>query len=249
MNPRVKKIIIGTIAAVATLGVGIGKRFLKREARYAAAVATLATAEAAAQALSSDSTKNAAGATIVNPPSAATPASSSITTPIANAEKAVAAANARTQASSTLPADEQKDSTGATANVAAGRVGPDTVAAPNAAPVARGAAFERETYLYERAGRRDPFVSLMTTSELRPLISDLKLVAVAYDPSGRNSVAVLHDIADKDVEQYRIRVGQSLGRMRVAGINPKSVVFTIEEFGYSRQETLAMKDSNKERKQ
>jgi Tfp pilus assembly protein PilP len=107
--------------------------------------------------------------------------------------------------------------------------------------------FERETYRYSKDGRRDPFVSLMAPGELRPMISDLELVAVAWDRSGRNSVAVLHDISTKDREQYRVRVGQSLGRMRVASITPKSVVFTIEEFGYSRQATLAIEDSNKER--
>ena len=70
---------------------------------------------------------------------------------------------------------------------------------------------------------------------------------MTYDESGRNSVAVLRDIGTKD--QYRVRVGQSLGRMRVSSITPRTIVFTIEEFGYSRQETLALGDSNKERKQ
>jgi hypothetical protein len=105
------------------------------------------------------------------------------------------------------------------------------------------AVFEREVFYYERSGRRDPFTSLMTSSALRPLLSDLKLVAVAFDATGRNSVAVLHDLNTK--EQYRIRIGNTLGRMRVSAINPKSVTFTIEEFGFSRQENLALGDSNK----
>lgn len=105
----------------------------------------------------------------------------------------------------------------------------------------------RETYSYLGAGRRDPFVSLMNTEELRPLFQDLKLVAVAYDPSGRNSVAVLRDVTTK--MQYRVKVGQEIGRMRVASIGEKSVLFGIEEFGYSRQETLAMNDSTKVRTQ
>jgi hypothetical protein len=36
--------------------------------------------------------------------------------------------------------------------------------------------------------------------------------------------------------------GTLLGRMRVAQIRAKSVVFTIEELGYSRQETLGLSD-------
>ena len=160
------------------------------------------------------------------------------------ANNAVAAANVRTRASSTLPADTAAKVIESAAGVA--RVAVDS-AAGSTAIASPGAAFERETFLYDRSGRRDPFISLMSTSELRPLISELRLVAVAYDPAGRLSVAVLRDLTTK--EQYRIRDGESLGRMRVASISPKAVTFTVEEFGYSRQETLALGDSNKEKKQ
>jgi hypothetical protein len=104
----------------------------------------------------------------------------------------------------------------------------------------------REIFQYDGDGRRDPFVSLLTTSDLRPLLNDLKLVAVAFDPRGQNSVAVLRDITSKD--QYRVRLGQTIGRMRVAAIQEKAVIFTIEEFGYSRQEILPfVVDSTKTR--
>jgi hypothetical protein len=104
----------------------------------------------------------------------------------------------------------------------------------------------REIFAYDGDGRRDPFVSLLTTSDLRPLLTDLKLVAVAFDPRGQNSVAVLRDVTSKD--QYRVRVGQTIGRMRVAAIQEKAVIFTIEEFGYSRQEILPIiADSTKTR--
>jgi hypothetical protein len=105
----------------------------------------------------------------------------------------------------------------------------------------------REVFSYDGDGRRDPFVSLLTTSDLKPMLADLKLVGVAYDPRGQNSVAVLRDITSKD--QYKVRVGQTIGRMRVAAIQPKAVIFTIEEFGYSRQELLpiAPPDSSKMR--
>ncbi|MFL5594797.1 MAG: hypothetical protein ACJ78M_07715 [Gemmatimonadaceae bacterium] len=105
----------------------------------------------------------------------------------------------------------------------------------------------REIFQYDGGTRRDPFVSLLTTSDLKPLLNDLKLVGVAYDPRGQNSVAVLRDVTSK--EQYKVRVGQTIGRMRVAAIQPKAVIFTIEEFGYSRQELLpiAPPDSTKMR--
>lgn len=107
--------------------------------------------------------------------------------------------------------------------------------------------FRREVFGYEAAGRRDPFLSLLASGELRPILSDLRLVAVAYDPTGRNSVAVMRDGSTKD--QYRVKVGQTLGRMRVIQIQPKAVTFTIEEFGYSRREVLALGDSSTVRTQ
>ena len=126
-----------------------------------------------------------------------------------------------------------------------------TAAAPAAKPAADTAPtvlINREVFAYEGSGRRDPFVSLLTTTDLKPLLQDLKLVGVAYDPRGQNSVAVLRDVTSK-YDQYKVRVGQTIGRMRVAAIQPKAVIFTIEEFGYSRQELLpiAPPDSTKMR--
>ncbi len=105
----------------------------------------------------------------------------------------------------------------------------------------------REVFDYNGSGKRDPFISLLTTSDLKPLLNDLRLVGVLNDIAGTNSVAILRDITSK--EQYRVKVGQTLGRMRVARIESKSVVFTIEEFGFSRQEILVMGDSTQARKQ
>lgn len=169
------------------------------------------------------------------------------------AARAVAATNRAVEANSTLPAEAPEGQGAARKSRQGGRAtGTDSAAGSaavsNAASVkAGGVALERESFEYARSGRRDPFVSLMTTGELRPLVSDLRLSGVTFGSNGRGSVAVLRDINTKD--QYRVRVGQSLGRMRVASITPRAVVFTIEEFGYSRQETLPLLDSNKERKQ
>ena len=96
----------------------------------------------------------------------------------------------------------------------------------------------RETYSYSSGGRRDPYKSLMSSSDVRPLLSDLRLVAVAFDPVGNNSVAILRDSFSK--VQYRVRTGQQLGRLRVSAIRQKAVQFTIEEFGFNRQETLPL---------
>ncbi len=103
----------------------------------------------------------------------------------------------------------------------------------------------REVFSYDASGRRDPFISLMRSGDLRPMLSDLRLTTVLYDATGQNSIAVMRDQSTKD--QYRVRVGMTLGRMRVAQIQPKQVVFTIEEVGFSRQEALALGDTTKAR--
>jgi hypothetical protein len=102
----------------------------------------------------------------------------------------------------------------------------------------------REVFAYEGVGRRDPFYSLMLTSELRPTINDLIVSAIAYGSDG-GSVAVLIDRNTKD--EYRARTGDRLGRLRVAQIHPKSIVFDIDEFGFQRRETLQL-DTTKVRR-
>ena len=103
----------------------------------------------------------------------------------------------------------------------------------------------REVFSYEAEGRRDPFFSLILTEDLRPLLSDLKLVGILYEASGRRSVAIMRDILTN--AQYRVNAGMALGRMRVAQIKPRVVIFTIDEFGLSRQDSLFLVDSTKVR--
>jgi hypothetical protein len=102
----------------------------------------------------------------------------------------------------------------------------------------------RESFDYSRDTRRDPFVSLMTTSDLRPTLSDLRLTGILYDLSGRRPVAILRDIAGG---QWRVTTGMTLGRMRVAQIKPKTIIFTIEEFGFNRQDSLVLGDTTRVR--
>ncbi len=97
--------------------------------------------------------------------------------------------------------------------------------------------FYRESFSYDAAGRRDPFLSLMATGELRPMISDLTLVGIIYDESGRNSVAILVD-ASAGGQTYRKKTGDLLGRMKVTKISENNITLNIEEFGFARQETL-----------
>jgi len=117
----------------------------------------------------------------------------------------------------------------------------DSAAAPAAAAKDTGAASTtllREVFTYEGAGR-DPFASLLRNGDVRPLFSDLKLLAIYFDGQypGR-SVAVLRDIATQ--RRYQVKPGEVLGRLKVAQIRPRDVTFTVQEFGFERQETLSL---------
>ncbi len=116
------------------------------------------------------------------------------------------------------------------------RAGPPTPTAPDTVVV------EREAFGYAGDGRRDPFRSLMVTAALRPLPSELRLVAVAYDPTGVGSVAILRDGTTH--AQHRAGVGGRVGRMRVVRILPRTVVFAVEELGFSRTEVITLSDSS-----
>jgi hypothetical protein len=104
----------------------------------------------------------------------------------------------------------------------------------------------REQYGYARDGRRDPFYSLIATNELRPTMSDLRLTGVLFDQAGGHSVATLRDLTSD--QQYRVTTGSTLGRMRVSSIRLKSIVFTIDEFGATRQDSLILGDTTQVRK-
>jgi len=99
-------------------------------------------------------------------------------------------------------------------------------------------ALVREVCSYEGGGR-DPFLSLLKSGDIRPLLSDLKLVGIYYD--GRftaRSVAVLRDVTNNKI--YRVKPGDIIGRLKVTSIRPREIVFTVQEFGFERQESLQL---------
>lgn len=111
----------------------------------------------------------------------------------------------------------------------------DTLRSARSSP---GVVTQRNPYRYAGRGRRDPFVSLIYTLERRPILADLKLVGIVFDARGQNSVAVIRDTSTS--EQYRMKLGQHVGSMRVASIQQKKVVFSIAEAGFGRKDSLAM---------
>ncbi len=94
----------------------------------------------------------------------------------------------------------------------------------------------REVFSY-RGATRDPFLSLLQSGDVRPLVQDLRVTSITYDPRyPAASVAVLRDtIVNKS---YSVRVGDEVGRIRVAAISPSEVTLVIAEFGSERQVVL-----------
>jgi hypothetical protein len=105
--------------------------------------------------------------------------------------------------------------------------------------LARETDVQRETFTYS-GGSRDPFLSLISEDKLGPEFGDLLLVGVYLDlRRASNSIAVLRDKSTQ--KRYKLRVGDRLGRLKVAQIRQTDVVFTVEDIGFERQETLSLK--------
>jgi hypothetical protein len=166
------------------------------------------------------------------------------------AQKAVAAENAQLVAQTGQPLPEKTSPaapiSGPGSKGVPGRPTIETAGAIESGAGSRlGAPVTRETYNYDGEGRRDPFFSLILTDDLRPLLADLRLVGILYEPSGNRTVAIMRDIQTN--AQYRVSNGTTLGRMRVAQIRQRAVIFSIDEFGLSRQDSLVWSDTTKVR--
>jgi hypothetical protein len=98
---------------------------------------------------------------------------------------------------------------------------------------------QREVFSYRGAGR-DPFLSLLRTAGIRPLVGDIRVTGVTYDARyPARSVAMIRDTAQG--KRYAVRVGDELGLMRVAEIRQDGVVMTLDDFGVERQVVLLVR--------
>ncbi len=108
--------------------------------------------------------------------------------------------------------------------IARGQAKPDSARRDSTAAVA----LVREVFAYEGGGR-DPFVSLLKSGDIRPLHDQRYPV---------RSVAVLRDVTNG--KRYRAKTGDVMGRLKVTQIRPREIVFTVQEFGFERQESLQL---------
>ena len=117
--------------------------------------------------------------------------------------------------------------------------GDATGAAADSARKAREIEVMRETFAYT-GGTRDPFNSLINMASAGPELGELELVGVYQDlRASSNSIVVLREKVS--LKRHKMRVGDRVGRARLVQIRPRDAVFTIQDFGYERQETLSLR--------
>ena len=102
---------------------------------------------------------------------------------------------------------------------------------------------ERETFSYVAGGRRDPFRPLEAGDELGPRFEDLELSGLIYSTEA-GSVIVLVDRSTQ--RRYRVWEGDIIGGAQLLDVTPSEAVFVVTVFGVSRQETLSLKNMDKE---
>ena len=102
---------------------------------------------------------------------------------------------------------------------------------------------ERESFSYSGAGRRDPFKALQAGDELGPRFEDLELAGIIFSPQA-GSVIVLVDRSTQ--RRYRVWEGDIVGGATLLDVTPDEAVFRVTVFGVSRQETLRLKNTDKE---
>ena len=96
----------------------------------------------------------------------------------------------------------------------------------------------RETFAYGGGGR-DPFVSLLDAEQIGPEFGDLQLLGIYFDGARpARSVAVLRDRVSG--KRYSMKSGDRAGRLSVVSVRQRDVLFSIEDFGFERQETLSL---------
>lgn len=111
--------------------------------------------------------------------------------------------------------------------------------------------FEREVFSYPNLQRRNPFHPLTGADEGGPRFEELRVVGILYsdDPSG--SVAVLgtstvelsEDGATVTVQpgpSWYLKVGQSVGNIRVVEIHREQVVVEVAQFGLTEQKIMQL---------
>lgn len=112
--------------------------------------------------------------------------------------------------------------------------------------------YEREVFSYPTMGRRNPFQPLVGSANEGPRFDQLRLEGIIYDaqnPSesvatvGTSIVTMSADSANASVSKGRawyLKVGQTVGNVRVISIGRNQIVVDVENFGTTTRKIMRM---------
>jgi hypothetical protein len=110
--------------------------------------------------------------------------------------------------------------------------------------------FEREVFRYPSFQRRNPFRALVA-GEGGPRFEQLRLMGVLHDADPASSVAVVGtsavsisedglNVSVTEGQTWYLKVGQSIGNVRIIEIRREQVVVEVEEFGLTEQKIMQL---------
>lgn len=123
---------------------------------------------------------------------------------------------------------------------------------PPTPPPATELAFEREVFEYPTFQRRNPFRALTAGDQGGPQFDQVRLMGIIYSDDPSSSVAILGtstvEVAEDgssvtvspDGQAWYLKVGQSIGNIRIIEIRREQVVVEVEEFGLAEQRIMQL---------
>ncbi len=96
--------------------------------------------------------------------------------------------------------------------------------------------FDREVFSFPTGGRRDPYTPLVGKNDAGPRFDELILRGIIYSPGGQ-SLVLLSD----GKKLYRRHRGEMVGNARIVQISPTRVLFSVDNFGVWREESLELR--------
>jgi len=111
--------------------------------------------------------------------------------------------------------------------------------------------FEREVFQYPAFERRNPFKALVAADQGGPRFDQLRLMGIIHsdDPElrvavlGTSTVTTSEDGASVSVDKgkaWYLKVGQSVGNVRIIEIRTDQIVVEVAEYGLTEQKIMQL---------
>jgi hypothetical protein len=111
--------------------------------------------------------------------------------------------------------------------------------------------FEREVFTYPTFQRRNPFLALTADNQGGPRFEQLRLMGIIFSEIPSESVAIIGTstvnmsedgatVTVLDGLSWYLKVGQSIGNLRIVEVRRDQVVVEVEEFGLTEQKIMQL---------